>query len=117
MEYTATYTLASGRVAEDRALLRAVYRELGTVQPSWLACQSFVNDDGRQMLFQMATERPDLLIDVDRLAAYWAAIDDRCSSAVTVVERAWDSISTARLTRLGLWNPLHHREPGRRSPR
>lgn len=105
MHYAVQYRLKPDEVSTDRRYLYEVYIELATEKPPWLSCATFLLDEVGSMLFLLATDFVDRLVDLPCLSAYLHEISARCEGEprAGVVERF--DIDTRSITELGSWEP------------
>jgi hypothetical protein len=83
------YKLKADRVAENEALVRAVYEELHRAKPTGLRYATFKLDDGVSFVHLSSTESGDghnPLSDVEAFKTFQAEIGDRCEQPPVVTE-------------------------------
>jgi len=79
------YKVKPDRVAENEALVRAVYDELRRTQPAGLRYATFRQDDGVSFVHVAQTEDGvNPLSDVEAFARFQDGIGERCEQAPTV---------------------------------
>jgi hypothetical protein len=92
------YRLKPDRVAENEALVRAVYEELHRTKPSGLRYGTFRLEDGVSFIHLSSTETDDgrsPLSDLPAFGEFQREIADRCAEAPVVTEL--DEIGSYRL--------------------
>ena len=93
------YKVKSERVAENEALVRAVYEELARVKPDGLHYATFRLEDGVSFAhIAVTTDGSDPLFDVEAFQRFQDGIADRCDEPPVVT--ALSEIGSFRFT----WN-------------
>jgi hypothetical protein len=83
------YEVKPGRVAENEALVRAVYEELHRVAPEGLRYATFRLADGVSFVHVSSTETADgrnPLTEIEAFARFQEAIGERCDEPPVVTE-------------------------------
>ena len=81
------YKVKPDRVAENEALVRAVYDELGRIAPDGLHYATFRLDDGVSFMHVSVTDgERSPLPDVEAFQRFQAGIEDRCDEPPVVTE-------------------------------
>jgi hypothetical protein len=79
------YKVKPDRAEENKALVRAVYDELGAAEPSGLRYATFVLDDGVSFVHIAATEgEENPLTETAAFKAFQKDIKDRCDEPPVV---------------------------------
>jgi hypothetical protein len=90
---------------QDRALLDEAYRELATLAPDWIACETFQLDDDGSMIFLIDIDRIEWLDRAPRLAAYLTSLGQRCDGEPRAGRVDRPSIDITDAVEVGLWDP------------
>ena len=105
MHYALNYRLRSDVLAHDRVLLTDAYRELATLRPNWLACETFRLDDQTSMIFLIEVEQVDWLDHAPLLSAYLQNLAERCEGEPRAGYVDRPSIDVTDAHEIGLWDP------------
>lgn len=80
------YKVKPDRVEENEALVRAVYEELGRVEPAGLRYATFALEDGVSFVHLAETEEGNPLVELEAFKRFQEGIRERCDEPPVATE-------------------------------